>query len=475
MEVISLDTIKGAEYNPRFLSDQAFDNLKDSLRSLGIVKPIIVRRENMTIVAGHQRTKAMRSLGIKETPAIILNNISLQEEVLFNQLHNGSDYEYENDQPFVRINGIVLKAGEFIEVEPKNVEIVKMQGNIVKAESLQKMILKYGPFGSCIADEFGNVIISSVYASVCKLTGKKLLVRVIENNLRETAISFFSLNYGVFNYDNLPKKTYMQSLAQMKRSVHLSTEKKEALNKLNKSTLYEQRVIPYLKYNKGLRVLDFGAGRKSYVSLLKQQGYDIHGLEFYFREGDNNSISTGIVERDIDTIIRSIKEHGRYDVVVCDSVLNSVDSLEAEFGVLSTLSALCKKDGVVFWSGRPYEATKRLIDRTTIKASHRNEVRFFDNNYFSATIRYGQWYYQKFHSKEQVKELSSKIYGDSYSYFNEGTAFHVVARNQRCLDQKELDRGVKFEFSLPLPQGKRYERAADILNALMICDNQFKD
>ena len=64
MQTISLADIKGAEYNPRFLSEEKFQKLRASIRELGIIKPLLVRIENKTTIAGHQRTKAMRAEGI---------------------------------------------------------------------------------------------------------------------------------------------------------------------------------------------------------------------------------------------------------------------------------------------------------------------------------------------------------------------------------------------------------------------------
>lgn len=58
MELIDLRTIKPADYNPRILKENAAEKLKESIKKLGCVKPIIVNSTNNTIIAGHQRTKS---------------------------------------------------------------------------------------------------------------------------------------------------------------------------------------------------------------------------------------------------------------------------------------------------------------------------------------------------------------------------------------------------------------------------------
>ena len=74
---LDITNIKPAKYNPRYLSPEAFEMLKESLSTLGVLKPIIVRDDN-TIIAGHQRTKAMLAIGITECPAYVIDDISKQ-------------------------------------------------------------------------------------------------------------------------------------------------------------------------------------------------------------------------------------------------------------------------------------------------------------------------------------------------------------------------------------------------------------
>ncbi|EBI7018652.1 nuclease, partial [Salmonella enterica] len=57
-----ITNLRGAEYNPRFIGDDDLSRLAESVTELGLVKPLIVRGD--LLVAGHQRTKALRRLGI---------------------------------------------------------------------------------------------------------------------------------------------------------------------------------------------------------------------------------------------------------------------------------------------------------------------------------------------------------------------------------------------------------------------------
>lgn len=55
IETIKITDLKPAEYNPRRISDEDYQKLKNSISTFGLVDPIIVNLKNMHIVGGHQR------------------------------------------------------------------------------------------------------------------------------------------------------------------------------------------------------------------------------------------------------------------------------------------------------------------------------------------------------------------------------------------------------------------------------------
>lgn len=69
---VNIDSINGMENNPRKISDFDFQKLKNNLKEFGMVQPIIINKD-MTIISGHQRCKALKEIGIKEVPAIVLD------------------------------------------------------------------------------------------------------------------------------------------------------------------------------------------------------------------------------------------------------------------------------------------------------------------------------------------------------------------------------------------------------------------
>ena len=65
-----------AEYNPRYISDEALEHLKASIQRFDAVEPVLVNvhpdRKNI-IISGHQRIKAAKSLGLETFPCVELN------------------------------------------------------------------------------------------------------------------------------------------------------------------------------------------------------------------------------------------------------------------------------------------------------------------------------------------------------------------------------------------------------------------
>ena len=461
IKVVRIDSLSPAGYNPRKLADDAQENLKKSLSTLGIIKAIVIRGNDGRILAGHQRTKTMKLLGIKECPAFCLENVSEYDEVRFNQLHNFTEVEITDNQPLLRVNVPKGTVG-FVEVQPKDIKMVNKGGEASKVVMLTELISKYGQFANAVADSSGNIIISSVYAKTIKLLRKPLLVYVLPEGLDKDAEYYFSKQYGEFNYDHIKRNTYIQSEAQILRNPE------EQVEKIYKSTLYETRVLPYIQGKKELRILDFGAGFKGYYKMLKGQGYKIDAIEFFYVEQQGREkIFTEQVERDCKEICSHIKEHGLYDVVICDSVLNSVDSIQAEKSVLRTLSALCKDGGTIFWSGIPIHGIKKR-GQVENSAVARSRGVFLDQDNFTANFRSGVWYFQHYHDMQSVIRCQRENISNSFRVFDAGHernfddelksgSFQVWAQNYRVVPKEELLEAVRFEFTLPLPGNKRYE------------------
>lgn len=296
------------------------------------------------------------------------------------------------------------------------------------------------------------------YVYACKLINQPVNCYICNDSKYEDILKYFCEDYGVYSYDNIERNTFVQGLAQLNRSV-VKKEGKKAMH----SSLYVNMVIPYLSKNKAESILDFGCGKGAYITALGKQ-YDAVGVEFYNNDRKHIDIRKG--HNMIDTLIHHLEEKGKFDVVVCDSVLNSVDSVEAEKSVMACLNLFTKD--IAFISGRPREQAEGKLNYSTHKNALKNDVYYLDDNGFTATYREGKWFFQKFHTKEQVKQLAIDNGFEIEDILFDSNTFRCRLKKVKDLTMQEYINAVNFEFNLPLPNGKSYNRQNDIKKVLRL-------
>lgn len=450
IEYVNIDEIVPAEYNPRIINDKEFELLKNSIKDLGIIVPIIINETNNIIIAGHQRARTLKALNFKEVPIIKVKDISLGDEMKLNQLHNGIDKEPSKRPIVERIEDsgfIIVKHNDFTVFDSVPVYV----------REICNLIIKYGNILSCVICN-GEVIMGGNYVKACKLLGYNVNAYILNAELKEKALKYLYSSYGKYNYHKIEKNTYIQGLAQLHRNPTRNDGKKAF-----KSQLYENYVIPYLKQNESHSVLDFGSGKGAYVNLLSNE-FDIMGLEFFNNNGFSIDVEKG--NKMIDELLNKLTVINGYDTIVCDSVLNSVDSHEAEEHILSCLNLFLKMNGKLFISGRSLDSmnkdTLRKRDTTTTKRF----IEFTDDRGLTSNYRKGQWYFQKFHSKDEIRNNLSKagFEIESEKWANRG--FYIVAKKSESLTKEKYINAINFEFNLPLPNGEKYGRNVDVLNVL---------
>ena len=85
-KVILLSAIQPATYNPRIITKDEFAGLKNSLQAFGQQENLIVNKD-MTLISGHQRMRAMLSLGWTEAVCNVVD-LDKHEEKKLNVIMN---------------------------------------------------------------------------------------------------------------------------------------------------------------------------------------------------------------------------------------------------------------------------------------------------------------------------------------------------------------------------------------------------
>jgi DNA modification methylase len=73
VEQVAIDQLRPDPANPRRISDEELEALERSLRQFGFVQPVLARREDRTVIGGHQRLVAARRLGLITVPVTWLD------------------------------------------------------------------------------------------------------------------------------------------------------------------------------------------------------------------------------------------------------------------------------------------------------------------------------------------------------------------------------------------------------------------
>ncbi len=97
LEKRRLSQLKDYPFNPRTITPEAFDKLKEQLETWGTIDRPCVTQEGM-IIGGHQRTKALKKLGVKELEVWIPDReLSDKEIAMLNMELNktGGDFDKE--------------------------------------------------------------------------------------------------------------------------------------------------------------------------------------------------------------------------------------------------------------------------------------------------------------------------------------------------------------------------------------------
>ncbi len=95
IEKIKINKIKEYGNNPRVHSERQIEQIKNSIENFGFKVPILLD-EDLTIIAGHGRFEAAKSLELKQVPSIICKDLSVDKanalRILDNQIALNSSW-----------------------------------------------------------------------------------------------------------------------------------------------------------------------------------------------------------------------------------------------------------------------------------------------------------------------------------------------------------------------------------------------
>jgi hypothetical protein len=99
----NIDKLREWEKNPRTISKENFERLKNQIKELGEYKPLIITKDG-TVLGGNMRLKAYRELGYKKVWVSIVEAETDEEKLKYALSDNDQLGEYQKDELIKLIN-----------------------------------------------------------------------------------------------------------------------------------------------------------------------------------------------------------------------------------------------------------------------------------------------------------------------------------------------------------------------------------
>lgn len=432
-----------AEYNPRVIDDASFAELRRSVRTHGVIRPIIATAAGV-IVAGHQRTKACRAEGITSAPVFVIPAVVEGDEARFNQLHNATDVEHaaEVRVPPAPQGWRDVPAADIVG-DPQQ------PGGPVRHE-IFRLLNRYGLWGGAVARADGVVVVGAQYALTCALARRPCRTYYLPPEAGDTDL--LVREYGHFHYAALKRTPWHQTFCQPQRNG----------GQLANSPLYEGFVMPGLTRTE--RLVDVGCGTGAYIRRLRAAGYKATGWEPYWRKG--TEIDRGAARKLTEELFAEYEKNGPFDVGVADTVVNATGSVDSARDVALLLTALVKPGGRVYVSGISREGADReaASGRYATKMARLRRVHFHDPSGLTAIHYRGEWFYQWAATQEQVTAFSGSI--GKVTRAKAAGYWWLELTNDRPASREDVLAAVRREFELPYPDGGTLgmgDRAVEVL------------
>jgi len=93
---VAIGDLRPDPFNPRRISEEELEALTRSLKEFGLIDPIIARREDSTVIGGHQRLVAARRLGLETVPVIYVD-LSPEQAKLLNLALNKISGDWDQE------------------------------------------------------------------------------------------------------------------------------------------------------------------------------------------------------------------------------------------------------------------------------------------------------------------------------------------------------------------------------------------
>lgn len=481
IELVDLDKITPAAYNPRLADESRLALLRLSLQTMGFILPIYATSKG-EILSGHQRHLVAGRLGFKKVPVVFLpKSVEMNDSeikglnILFNRGtndFNASDttqvaktlsYEeladiassisvknkYRCISPlFISPKKIIINNPEILKMKysasiarsfrTKDIvmpAILTNSGKIVNGggrllNSAEKGEAEY----PCVIigddePEFASSLLNKLTMDFCIEEKYKDLLRY--NSFRRSRRVREDLGRG-----------FVFAVIGSKPSYNLDLSKPADLQKWKKVH--------------GQTVLDFGAGHLTETNILRKAGINCIPFEPYHILPSTETISKPASLKIVDSFLAAIASGIRFDSIFISSVLNSVPFEQDRKFIVAICHSLCEPRTKLFAVA---STTSRPAYKTVSDSSY-SPMNDIDANSLQFKLDYepgivlGDYSklpkVQKYHTQKEFFDLFSHFF-NTVEISEQVHNVQCIASNPKKVDKQLLLEAINFEFNLPYP------------------------
>lgn len=481
VELMPIDRVKYAEYNPRVFDLKRYELIKESLSKLGWLIPAYVSASEL--LSGHQRAKAWQELGESSIPIVRVDGLKESDRRGLNILFNLATNDFEradlrNQIAEEKIELSVQCLEKFpclkFSMEPVDELIEKYGLSYWDSSGWQftKSILLKGIMVPIVVSNDGKIAngIKRLFAyakqgvEMVPVVYSELPAAYISHYLNKVSMDFdlrrtysSQMRYGSFRRLRLRRKYLGHGFsAWIRMQQYLRCELFDHTKPENKIKLRKRF---------GNSLIDFGAGHLDETKILQAIGLDVVPFEPYHvmdKEEPDLEASRNITRE----FLRAVASGKKFDSIVISSVFNSVPFREDREKILVIAASLSQKVFICSRATRDPQLlnTKGRTNYSDSNFGYVNVLANYEDNVILGEIISGAPKAQKFYQLDELKELVGRYFKNVVG-FESNANVYCHGEDPLKTDKARLREALLFEFDLPYPGNRSLGMASEAIEA----------
>jgi hypothetical protein len=484
MNLVNIDLVLPAAYNPRKTDGKRLQLLKSSLTKLGWVLPLYATKQGdqFELVSGHQRTLAAKELGYKKVPLVVLPEMDLGHRKILNILFNRGTNDFRIDDNSSNIHEKIEQERfqALLESMPdrkdfypcfetKKVPLSKLwdknkQNTTPYSETITRNMAKYDVHMPIVCDKDLNIVNGigrlSHYLARKEQDCDCVFLGETEAEFAKICLNLISMSFTIEDQyeEHLRYCSFRSFFYKRKRLGRGFAFTMIGGNRLSDFDYTQPGSRQKWLKRHGKTIIDFGAGHLHETEMLRQMGCTVHPFEPYravYKPGESGGgVCKNTSVKCAEDFLEGVSLGLEYTSIFISSVLNSVPFKKDREHIIQICSALSSPRTTLYVAAMHVgHASFRTVNKQYMSdkaASQPNFVVDYEPGIvlggFSSKTKV-----QKYHTSEELYDLIKTGYEKVQVKIFDSTC--CAQAKVSCWDKDRLRDALEFEFELPYADG----------------------